>query len=182
MLLSWVIFILGFSYVLALPTCSDDEISACGNLGEKDWKGKQWPENAIELDKACSQVQGALECQIAVAERCSNTLLRMFLGYMKESQKLHKKLCSTFDPLRIKFLRTVPCLNSAIEQLYSHCKSLTSVQEAGGFCAYNFKVLSCVQSGLQSKCGDETMHVFNALYEPMIELDKIFCRKDDNLV
>ncbi|GBM26446.1 hypothetical protein AVEN_126950-1 [Araneus ventricosus] len=49
------LFLLGIATTTASPTCSLEESLKCGNLGDKDWRGKTWPENEIELDKACRE-------------------------------------------------------------------------------------------------------------------------------
>ncbi|CAL1289506.1 unnamed protein product [Larinioides sclopetarius] len=172
-----LLFLLGIATTTGSPTCSLEESSKCGNLGDKDWRGKTWPENAIELDKACSNVEPILDCQISFIERCPKSELANFLGYLKGSKVLYGKLCTELD-FRTKFLRNVPCLNHEFQDIYDVCGKKFSVEEAGGFCAYNIAVLQCVMSDITDKCGEESLHVFNGLYQPMISLDKLFCKRD----
>ncbi|KAF8795385.1 uncharacterized protein LOC129961411 [Argiope bruennichi] len=172
------ILLLGIATTTASPTCSQEESLKCGSLGDKEWIGKTWPENEIELNKACSDVEQILDCQIAFIERCPTSEHASFLGYLKESKVLYGKLCVESD-FRTKFLRNVPCLNHEVQDIYNVCGKKFTVEDAGGFCAYNFAVLQCVLNDITKKCGEESLHVFNGLYQPMLSLDKVFCRRDD---
>ncbi|KFM66000.1 hypothetical protein X975_24440, partial [Stegodyphus mimosarum] len=175
-----LIFFLLFCAVtgsLASPTCSGDVDQECGSLGEKDWRGRTWPENAKELDKACRNVQVVLDCQLAYVKRCPDSLLAVFEGYMKESKTLYNKLCSKLSLFRDQFLEHVTCLNNVTTEFYNTCKKSVPALKTSQFCEYNTKVLNCVKSNLEKSCGEEALQVFNGLYQPMISLDKIFCKK-----
>ncbi|XP_035222546.1 uncharacterized protein LOC118195353 [Stegodyphus dumicola] len=162
---------------LASPTCSGDVDRECGSLGDKDWRGRTWPENAKELDKACRNVQVVLDCQIAYVQRCPDSFLALFEDYMKESKKLYGKLCFKLSSFRGQFLKHVTCLNNVTIELYNSCKKSVPALKPSQFCAYNTKVLDCVKSNLEKSCGEEALQVFNGLYQPIVSLDKIFCKK-----
>ncbi|GBM26442.1 hypothetical protein AVEN_126947-1 [Araneus ventricosus] len=132
----------------------------------------------VSYDLSPGNVEPILDCQISFIERCPTSELANFLGYLKESKTLYGNLCTELD-FRTKFLRNVPCLNHEFQDIYNVCGKKFTVEEAGGFCAYNFAVLQCVMSDITEKCGEESLHVFNGLYQPMISLDKVFCRRDD---
>ncbi|GIY46675.1 uncharacterized protein CEXT_362121, partial [Caerostris extrusa] len=92
-----LLLLLSVTTALASPNCSEDEVLKCGYLGDKDWRGKTWPENETELDKACSDVEPNLDCQIAFVRRCPNSQLAGFSQYLIESKTLYGKLCVASD-------------------------------------------------------------------------------------
>ncbi|GFY55044.1 uncharacterized protein TNIN_171781 [Trichonephila inaurata madagascariensis] len=171
------LFLFGIAAVAAAPSCSEEEALKCGSLGDRDWRGHTWPENEEELNKACSNVEPILDCQIDFVQRCPKSDLSLFAGYLKESKILYGKLCKESN-FRTKFLKNVPCLNHESVD-FNICRNKFTVEGSGGFCAYNFDVLQCALNMIKEKCGEEALHVFDALYKPLISIDKIFCRKDD---
>ncbi|GFS87811.1 uncharacterized protein NPIL_595461 [Nephila pilipes] len=174
-----LVFLFGIAVVSAAPSCSEEEVLKCGTLGDRDWRGRTWPENEIELNKACNNVEPMLDCQIDFVQRCPKSDLSGFIGYLKESKILYGKLCkeSTF---RTSFLKNIPCLNHESVD-YNICRNKFTVEESGGFCAYNFAVLQCVLNMIEEKCGGEALHVFRGLYKPLISIDKMFCKRDDQM-